>query len=1057
MNERINIFGNVTAFFLRNKPISILLLISIFLLGIFGYLLTPKQYNPEITLPAFEITIPYPGATPIEVRDFIIRELEEKILEIPGVDTISSASLDGGVAVVRVTFLIGEDFQASKVKLFTKVSENLNKQIGNIGDPLIQTISPDDVPIIVFALTSPYLSQNEVREKALLLSHSLQTVKGVANIDVTGGERKALRIVLDPKKLKVRKISAGEVERAITHNINRTPLGQLESSGGTYEIEVDPQILSAEDAKKIIVFPGIYLGDIAEVSDGYLQDDRQISFQKKGMKEEKAVFLHIAKRKKENASHVAKALYKEFFSEIKEPEYASVSYSIVRDDAKKAQEAISGLGGNLIQSIIIVGFVLFLFLGGRAAFLVALSIPITLLLVFFAGYIAGQTINRITLFALILSLGLLVDSATVIVENIYRHIKKSKGDGMSIPFAVSEVSIGLLLSTITSVIVFLPVSKVGGMMGSYMGPIAFFVPMALIFSLFVAYIITPFLSSIFLKYTPEKDSQSKRTLFNRLTDTYSKLIKNLLNSDRKQRILLFSVFSLLFLVFLFPIFKIVHFQMLPKSDQNKIFITIDLPESKSVSQTKEAAKKAGETILSHPEVKSIQTYAGAPPVIDFNGLFRGFGDRGADYQATIKANLSRAGEERSEATEDVALQIRKMLHATFPPNSDIDIRVVEDPPGPPVQATLIAKIKGEDLLIQKELAHLVEDRFHLTSGVVDINTSMEEQAPKVTYKIDYEKAKNANISEIELIDALKLSGAERKISEFHPKNTHELAFVQLSFPQEDRQNPQSLSEIFLKNKDGEMLPVSEFVYKTEGFRNETLFIDEQENVIYVTAEMEKRSVVYAAIDLISNLLQKTKGSGFTVENWNLFHINFRHESGKKVSLQWGGEWKMTLENFRDLGLAMMAAFFLIYIVLVLQFRSFLLPPLIMATIFLAFIGILPGFALLQMINGTMLTATALIGFIALMGIVVNNAIIYLEYLEVLKKRGMEIKMALAEAGKIRLRPILLTSLTTVLGSLTIVADPVWSGLAWTIVFGLSFSTLLTLIVFPVLYYRTIKK
>ena len=1046
----MNVTGRIAAFFLRNTPLSYLVLFGVVLLGLFGYTQTPKQYNPEITLPAFQITVPYPGATAQEVRDYLTRELEEKLSEIPGVDTVSSASYDGGVAVARVEFFVGENLEDSKIKVISKVMENLPLRSGTIGDPIIQNITPDTIPILVFAFTSNALSQNEIRAKVADIAYELQKVKGVANIFLTGGEHRALRIVLDPNRLRAQGVSPAEVEMALKKNIPRLPLGVLKSSTHEYAIELDSHIVSAKEAKEILVAPGIFLGDVADVSDGYMTSSSFTLFNEK-----EAVYLAVAKRKGENARTVAKAVYAQFFREMKKPAYRLLHVSVVRDDAKKAQEAIAGLGKNLLQSIAIVGLVLFAFLGGRAAFLVALTIPLTLFLVFFAGYLAGQTINRITLFALILSLGLLVDSATVVVENISRHLSESKGKKSVIPHAVSEIGIGLFLSTLTSVIVFLPVSKVGGMMGSYMGPLAFFVPMALLFSLLLAYITTPFLSSLF--FSGSHSTPKKNPFFERLSEQYGKMLHALLQHPKRQARVLKIVFSLLLLVFLLPATALVPFQMLPKSNQNTLYITIDLPQGSSSLQTHTVAQKIANEVRAHPLIVSTQTYSAVAPVIDFNGLYRGFSGRSAPHQATVKLNLI-PKEKRKESTEDVAILVRKIVKDALSSFADINIitRVVEDPPGPPVRATLVAKAKGTNIPDRIAFSQYLRDLFAETKGVTDIDSSEKPRGKKIVLSIDFEKAKQAHISSADLASALSLVGGEKTIIEFHPQNTNEPAFVELSFPPSARETPKQLTDIFVKNAEGSLLPVLSFVRIIESTTTPPIFFDEHEETTFVTAEMEKRSVVYAALHILATLLRNDGFRNYHVDSWNLFRMNLVNPQGETLALDWGGEWKMTLENFRDLGLAMIVAFFLIYAILVAQFRTFLVPLLIMATIFLAFIGILPGFAVLNALFGIPLTATGLIGFIALMGIVVNNAIIFLEYLEVLKKQNVPLSQALVLAGKTRLRPIMLTSMTTVLGSLTIAADPVWSGLAWTIVFGLSFSALLTLVIFPLLYVRYIR-
>lgn len=1053
----MNFAGRIAGFILSNKPLAKLLLFATLVIGAVSFALTPKQYNPEITLPAFEVQIPYAGATAQEVRDNVLKELEEKIAEIPGVDQLSSVAFDGGMALVRVEFFVGEDPELSELKLRNKINANLDQKMGNIGEPLIRNITPDDVAILVYAFTSDTLTQNEMREQVVGLSHHLQKAEGVSNINVYGGTAPALKITLHPEDMKLWGLSPRDIYNTLLGSTMRIPLGVLEEEGRVIQLEIDPEVTSMEEVSPILLGNGISLGDVSSITEGYLETVSSMTFTTKeeGLPED-AVYLALAKKKGENAATVAKNITEIFAQEIVKQEYENLNYTLVRDDAAKANREIYGLAGNLIQSVVIVAIVLFLFLGARAAFVVAFAIPLTLCLVFFAGLLFDQTINRITLFALILSLGLLVDSATVVTENIVRHLrmKKAEKSEQHIPKAVSEIGIGLLLSTLTSVIVFVPMRFITGMMGPYMGPVAFFVPMALFFSLVVAYTLTPFLSHLVLK-KEEKRAPLLDPLFQYLSRKYAKALRWALSSRKRQNRILFTVFGLLMLVFTFPLLQIVHFQMLPKSSQNQLFLTLDLPEDSDVPLTRKTAEKAGEILLQHPEVVSLQTSVATEPVIDFNGLYRGFADRTGRYQATIKVNLRPMDIERSLSTEDVAIDLRRALAQSFPPGGSVSPRIIEEPPGPPVMATLVAKVKGEEKEVRERLAEHLYRQVQGVDGVADLDTSMADPVMKYRFSIDEEKAEDSAIALPDIEAALRLLGGAEAIAEFHPLTAKEMAFIELSYPREIRETS-SLQEIYIKNIQGEMLPLSDFVELKQGFKTDPISFDEREATTYITGEVEDRSIVYVVIDTIALLLGDDP-EGLTRSSWSLFDITYEDAAGEEYRIEWGGEWKMTLENFRDLGLAMIIAFLLIYAILVAQFESFRVPLLIMVTIFLAFLGILPGFAILEQTTGDILTATALIGFIALMGIVVNNAIIFLEYLDQLRKQGMPIREALVEAGRTRLRPIVLTSLTTVLGSLTIAGDPVWSGLAWTIVFGLSLSAFLTLGIFPILYLRDTEK
>lgn len=1044
----LNFAGKITHFFSENQPLSILVIVASAAMGIFGYFAMPKQYNPEIVLPVFQVEVPYQGARADEVESLVTRKLEEKIAEIPGVDKISSRSLDGGVSIVTVEFLVGEDLELSKVKLFTKIQENLDLRSGMIGTPMIKNINPDDVPIITLTLVSNPLSQNEVREKAVRIIDELRDIQGVSNLRIHGGEARALSIFLDPETLRLRNLSFSDVVSAIEGQNIRLLAGTIKDGTQSHEIEINGTMLSAKDAEKIVIAPGIQLKDIALVKDGTSEKTSFVSLQEKNALPKDAVYISIAKRKGENASTVADAILAKMEVLLQMPDFQGISQKVIQNEGESASKEITNLGGNLLQSIGIVAIVLLFFLGFRAALVVAIAIPFTLLLVFFTGYLAGETINRITLFALILSLGLLVDSATVVVENIYRHLKLNENRRIAIPHAVDEIGVGLFLSTLTSVIVFLPLTKVTGMMGPYMGPIAFFVPMALLLSLLVAYIITPFLSKFFLLIPKEKE---KKDIFDRLSEKYAHLLKTILSSKKLAKRILWGVFLFLFIVMSFPVFEIIHFRMLPKADKEQFYVYIDAPEGTDTPETHAIAEQATNEILKRSEVLSVQSFVGEAPVIDFNGLYRGSAFRKAPHIGTLRVSLT-APEERDSSSEEIVLDMRKKIEALFSKESGIRFRLVEDPPGPPVQATLVAKIKGPNPEIRREIAQDLEQLFSQTEGVVDIDTSLESASSRTIFSVDQEKAKALGIPSIEVMSALQTALAPQKVSQFHIKEQNEMAFLELQFPKKDRDEVSDLSKISIKSITGEMIPLNSVVKQVPSSHPNTLYLDEQARTDYVTAEMGERSVVYAVIDLIKNLIPYQFSNGGKESHWNLFGISYETEKGEVYRIEWGGEWEMTLENFRDLGIAMIIAFFLVYAVLVAQFRSFSVPLLVMATIPLGLLGILPGFAILDATSGTFFTATGMIGFIALMGIVVNNAILYLEYFDILRVQGMEIQEALIEAGRVRLRPIMLTSLTTVLGSLTIASDPVWSGLAWAIVFGLSLSTFLTLGIFPILYF-----
>ncbi len=1068
---KLNFSGKISQFFVKNYAVSILMLLGTIIIGAAMYLLTPVQYNPEVVMPLFRIQVAFPGATQEEVEQFITLELEERLADIPGVDTINARSVDGGVAIVTVEFQIGEDLEVAKTRVQSKITASLDELQPNMERPLIQPIDPDDVPIVTVGFTSRLLTQNQVRDEIIPIMNELRRLPGVANLDIHGGEPRALRIILDEQRLRDRNLSPTEIEQVIANSNLIFTVGTVRDGQQLQQITVDGA-LNAENIRNLYIKPDIKLQDVATIVDGYAEKESYVLVTHRHEETEPVVFLSVAKRKGDNAVAIADLVLAELADILQRPQYGQIEYHVYRNDGQVATEATNGLGLSLIQSIGIVFLVLLLFVGFRSAMLVALAIPLSLALVFVVGYFAGQTINRITLFALILSLGLLVDSATVVVENITRYAKQSMPLTEAIPKAVNEVGIGLLLSTITSVIVFLPTSQITGMMGAYMGPLSFFVPAALIMSLIVAYTLTPFLASVafsgsqpqkprrrsvliaILMFIPNLLEQITR-LFEVLARYYGYVLGWLLHRNWRQYLFLVVTFGLLLFVLSFPVLLWVHFRMLPSADRAQYYLYIDAPEGTDIEVSRRVADLAVQLLFQDEYTQSVQQFIGVAPVVDFNGLFKEADQRTARHLVTLRANITPPAA-RTELSQNIVSAMRERFNRNplikIYQENGFTVQFIEEPPGPPVQATLVAKIKGPDPAIRQAMAEDMMAKMAQVEGVVDIQSSLERPYLRAEFTVDYEKTNSFGISTAQIVNALQIATDGKQIAQYRLPEQNEYSYITLEYPSLARTRLADLGSIYLKSAAGQQVPLSEMVTQQDRRTTTVLLRDEREATTYITAELDQRSVVYAVIDLLFDLV----GNGYdlpgggTQVGWDLFGLYYEDDQQIPYTIAWGGEWEMTLENFRDLGLAMIAAFVLIYATLVFQFRSFLAPALIMTTVPLAFIGIMPGFALLDAQMGTFLTATSLIGFIALMGIVVNNAILYLEYYSQLLLEKVPVTEALLITGKTRLRPILLTSATTVLGSLTIVNDPVWSGLAWAIVFGLSISSLFTLGVFPIL-------
>lgn len=586
-------------------------------------------------------------------------------------------------------------------------------------------------------------------------------------------------------------------------------------------------------------------------------------------------------------------------------------------------------------------------------------------------------------------------------------------------------------------------------MGPYMGPIAFFVPAALIISLFVAISIVPFSASHLLKKEEKEIAISVwiRKQMENLTSFYQKILTIIISRRKNQRTVLLTAISLFLFALIFPLTGIEHFQMLPRADRNQFYVYIDTPINSSTEKTKKISKDISNIVLENKEVVSIQRFVATPPIIDFNGMFKGAQYRNNKNQATLRVNLIQSTK-RKESSTDVVTSIRHKLEEKNFKYSRMT-RFIEEPPGPPVMATLVAKISSSNPQTTKNTVRDIMPLIVNTKGVIDPYTSYDKPVGNIKYTFDREQANLVGISEFSIASIISLYSGTLPVTEYIGSTKPEFTPIVITLQKTHRDIPARIDEVNVRNKDGKLIPVTSVLSTSYEVKKDTIHLERGKKLAYITGEVENRPIIYVVIDIIHSLI-KGELKNYKVTKWNLFNITLKNKLGEQIKLTWDGEWKMTLENFRDLGIAMGVALMLVYATLVVQYRSFKKPSFIMVTVPLGLVGILTGFLLLDNLFGIYLTATALIGFIALIGIVVNNAIIFSEYVEQSVAERMRFKDALVEAGGARFRPILLTSLTTILGSLTIVSDPVWSGLAWAIVFGLSLSTILTLIIYPTL-------
>ncbi len=1049
----MNWTGKVAEFFVKNGKLTFLILVSFFLWGAISFMSITKKYNPTIVAPAFQVRVDAPGASREEVLEQVTKPLENVITDIPGVEDVYSVTVRGGASILNVNFYVGEDLNAAKISLNDRLQSDMNLAPLGISRPKVISVDPEEVPVITALLHSKTMDPVQLRKLSWKVRDQLSLVDGTSRISVYGGRKEEMAILLDQKKLEQYGISIQHLEDALQRNNLYLPSGYFKAQTGYTPIETIGLVSEAKEIEQVVLVTNdainIRLGDVATIKKDIQEETEYIRHNAKDISgNESTVMLSVSKLKGRNISDVTQAIHKKI-KDIKLPK--DVELDVIVDSGKTANDEINGLLTNLLQSIIIVIVILFFFLNLKAALLVAIAIPLTLFSVFGVALLADQSVNRITLFALILSLGMLVDNATVVIENIMRTIGNVKEvTQQTFIDAVNEVGPGLFMSTVTTVLAFIPMAFISGMMGPYMGPIPFFVPAALILALFISYSINPWMASVLItkKSTQSGDqSQQKNVKF---MIYYKNFLHKLLRSTKNKVIFLSVVIVALLISITFPAFKLMKFRMLPKANVDQFFLYVDLPNGSALEKTLEVSKKLEVQLLTHKEITMVQSYVGTPPITDFNGLFKGASARSGFHQATLRVGLLEDFE-RELSSEELVLKLRKELYNIL--NDDnIKLKLIEDPPGPPVLSTLLIRFQGENeaQIIKEAQAYL--PKLKKIDEVVDIDISAKQDSETVRVIVDHFEASKAKIAPAQIVSTLNTYYSGKVVGVFHNSENVEQEVIRLKFPRKDRINLEDLNKITLRNPLRISVPLSKLVKIETGPTQPQLQRENHRTTVYLTGEMGQRSVTYAGIDILLDLLdyKLTNGEG-KVKSWDLFGVNYETSTGEELRISIGGEWELTLEVFRDLMIAMAVAILVIYFVLVGQFKSFTEPFIIMATIPLSVLGVFPGFVILNYTIGEYFTATSMIGVIALAGIAVNNSIILLEYLNGLKLEEMDLIDALVEACATRLRPIALTTITTMLGSMTILGDPVWSGLAWAIILGLGMSSALILLVFPVIY------
>lgn len=1048
-DSELNVAGRVASYFIDNK-LTLLIILFAFIAGMYAFLVTPREENPKIVVPAANVIVQKPGASPEEIQQLIIKPLEAILQGLPGMDHTYGSAMNS-VGVVSVQFNVGENMEDSLVRLYDRIMSNIDRMPPGTLQPLIKPADVDDVPIVVIALSCDGTQECNLRHTANDVLERLRRIEGTSVSYVHGGHKRAISVNLDLERMHKYNVTLDDIRKVIEATNKAIPSGTFVGGNTVASVQTGGALKSAEDVGSLVVtlsqHKPVYLNQVAEIIDGPEEIDQvsRIGYGPAftGVKpadyETAAVSIAIAKRASANAVNVAQAVIDDLERISDELIPAGVNVDVTRNDGAKAEDAVNTLIEHMAIAIVTVVILLVIFLGWRAASIVTVTIPLILFITLAVGYIAGQSINRITLFALILSLGLLVDDSIVVIENIFRHYAGKNVDRLQSAIrAINEIGKPTNLATFTVILAFLPMFWVTGMMGPYMSPIPFNVLVAMIASLAIAYTVAPWAAFRFLKVQGLGHEEGHHGLIER---NYARLMKRLMDSRLTRNLFFMGVALIMVLVLIMPAVQWVQFKMLPKNNTNTFVITIDMPEGTTLEATDYVARRVGDMVRLNPQVETWETSVGQPGVIDFNGLLRGAGLKQGPNIAEVRVNLVNK-HNRDESSIDIALNMRPQL-VELAKKTGANIKLVEDPPGPPVRATILAELYGPDYDTLREIAkELRKEVFEKTGDVVDIDDSVTDDFTEYNIVVDREKAMLTGIPTASIAETIRAFVAGVDVGTVHLEYEKEPVPISFRVPASDRTGPKDLSNVYFTTPQGRQVSLSDIASIEKRIAPKPMLYKDQYPVVYVTGELASTSQVYAVFDMWDYLQNNTLPSGVKLTQ---YFMSDPTEPGYAV--RWDGEMRLTLDVFRDLGSAFAVSIILIYLVLVGYYRSFAIPLIVMGAIPLTIIGVLPGHAIM----GQYFTATSMIGVIALAGIVVRNSLLLIDFILEYRRSGHTLDEAVLAAGITRLRPILLTAFAIILGTFIIVFDPVFGGLAVSLIFGTFASTVLTLLVIPLVY------
>jgi len=1051
--------GRIARHFLTARITPLLALVAL-LAGLFAALVTPREEEPQINVTMANVLIPFPGASARQVEQSVAGPAEQVLGQMAGLDHVMSVSRPG-LAVITVQFKVGVPRTEALVRLYDTLHSNrdwLPAGLG-VGEPLVKPKGIDDVPILTATLYDrrPGSGALELERVAHAMEAELKRVSGTREVVTVGGPRRVINIVLNPQALGAVGITVADLSRALQSANSGMPAGSLLSGGESVAVDGGNLLTGAEEVADLVVGVHggrpVFLRNVATITDGTPSPERYVWYgtSGKGATEYPAVTLSVTKKPGENAVDVTSRL-RTRIAELKNsviPE--GVGVEISRDYGATANDKALKLIEKLIFATASVVALVFFAMGRREAAIVGIAVALTLTATLFASWAWGFTLNRVSLFALIFSIGILVDDAIVVVENIHRHLHLTPGRPLDelIPAAVDEVGGPTILATLTVIAALLPMAFVGGLMGPYMAPIPINASMGMVISLAIAFVLTPWLARLWLRPAAPGKHGGMATRIEPLVRGIFRPFLDLSNGQRNRRRLWAGVGGLILISVALPAVQWVVLKMLPFDNKSEFQVVVDMPAGTPLERTAATLADLSRYLATVPEVSNYQVYAGLAAPINFNGLVRQYYLRAGAELGDIQVNLV-SKHKRSDQSHAIAARLRPQL-ATIAARSGAVVKVVEVPPGPPVLAPIVAEIYGPDDAGRLKVAEAVRTAFLRAPGLVDVDASYISAAPRQVVAVDREKAALLGVADAEVVSTLR-AGIAGMDATYLQDATKYPAALHLQLPDSTRGSLDAALNLGVRAGSGAIVPLGSLVEVRTTSVEQPRYHKDLLPVVYVTGDESGRvdSPLYGMFGLRGTIgrIVAPDGGGITE-----YFIHQPSDPYRGYALKWDGEWQITYETFRDMGAAYAVGLVLIYLLVVMQFGSYLTPLIIMAPIPLTIIGVMPGHALLH----SQFTATSMIGMIALAGIIVRNSILLVDFINLQIAGGIEFREAVIRSAITRAQPIILTALAAMLGALFILDDPIFNGLAISLIFGILVSTVLTLVVIPLLFYAVYRK